>query len=196
MSSISALLGESHSDHPLKSSFLRWQCRVRQMMMRENQGRPDDSITPQVFLPDNSEPMGHIITVLCKKPAHSLTPELKHMDLKTNDPAQKREQALQFFSATFYQKHREFSDILTATFPPDSPGALQLREAENCTLVFEAYNQRFDLYCKTWRLAAHNPLFEATMAQNRLFNQALPADSVLLGFEPDWDRSTSEPELG
>jgi len=49
-------------DHPLRKAFLKWQCRVRQMAMRDNYGRPDDAITPAVYLPDQAEPMGHIIT--------------------------------------------------------------------------------------------------------------------------------------
>lgn len=191
MSSVSAVFGDSFADTPLKSSFLRWQCRVRQMMMRDRQGLPDDGIKPHVFLKGETEPYGQIITVLCKSPAYSLTPELNHMYSKTNDPAERRKQALQLFSATFYQKNKEFSDILTATFPPDSPGAAIIRKAEICTLVFEAYNQRFELACKIWKLADRNPLFAATIAQNRLFNPALTTDSVVLGFEPNWEKSSS-----
>lgn len=191
MNSVSAVLGDSYAAQPLRSTFLKWQCRVRQMMMRDRQGRPDEGIMPEVFLQGSDESLGQIITVLCKSPAYSVTPELRHMAQKTNDPAQHRSQALQFFSATFYQKHKEFSDILTATFPPGSPGAAKIRAAETCTLVFEAFNQRFELVCKVWQLADHNPLFSATMAQNRLFNPALPADSVVLGFEPNWEISST-----
>ena len=82
-----------------------------------------------------------------------------------------------------------------ATFPPASPGAAAIREAGHCTLIFDAFNQRFDLTCKVWRLAAHNPLYQATMAHNLLFNPALPPDTEVLGFEPDWSASTSDPKL-
>lgn len=192
MSSVSAIFGESHSDHALKRQFLKWQCLTRQMMMRDNQGRPDDAITPGLILAGETEPMGHIITIMNKSPGFSLTPEMRHMALKTLDPAQRRDQALQFFGETFYQKHQQFSDILTATFPPKSPGAARIRAAQTCKLIFEAYNQKFTLECKVWKLAAHNPLNEATLAHNRLFNPALPAETEVLGFEPDWDKSTVE----
>ena len=148
MSALGAALGESYSTSPLRLAFLKWQCRVRQVAMRDNHGRPDDSITPALFLPGETEPMGHIITLLNKSPGYSVTPELLHMAKKTNDPAQRRDQALQFFSATYYQKAAEFSDILTATFPPGSPGAATIRGAENVRLRFEAYTQVFDLTCK------------------------------------------------
>lgn len=196
MTSLAATLGTSMTDHPLRNAFLKWQCRVRQIAMRDNQGRPDDAITPAVTLAGTDAPLGHIITVLNKAPGYSVTAELKHMAAKTNDPAQVRDTALQFLSATYYQKHKEFSDLLTATFPPDSPGAATIRAAQTCTLTFEAYAQRFDLICKVWRLAPHNPLYQATLAHNGLFNPGLPADTEILGFEPDWAASRSDPSFG
>lgn len=194
MNSLGAALGESYSASPLRLNFLKWQCRVRQMSMRDNFGRPDDGITPELYLPGEDEPMGHIITLMNKSPGYSVTPEMQHMARKTNDPAQRRDQAIRFFSATYYQKASEFSDILTATFPPGSPGAAAIREADTVRLRFEAYAQVYDLKCKVWKLAPHNPLHQSTMAHNRLFNPGLPHDTEVLGFEPDWDASSSEPE--
>jgi hypothetical protein len=193
MNSVSAVLGQSHSAHPLRLAFLRWQCRVRQVAMRENEGRPDDAITPALFLPEQDQPLGHIITVMNKSPGYSVLAELNYMDAQTNDPAQKREKAMTFFSAGYYQGAAEFSDILTATFPPGSPGAAQIREAGQIRLVFDAYNQIFDISAKVWRLAEHNPLSQATIAHNRLFNAAFPPDTEVLGFEPDWSASASDP---
>ena len=194
MSSLGAALGESYSASPMRLAFLKWQCRVRQMSMRDNHGRPDEAITPALILPGAAEPMGHIITLLNKAPGYSVTPELLHMAKKTNDPAQRRDQAIRFFSATYYQKASEFSDILTATFPPGSPGAATIREAQTVRLRFDAFAQVFDLTCRVWKLAPHNPLHQATIAHNQLFNPALAPDTEILGFEPDWDASTSEPE--
>ncbi len=193
MSSLASQLGQSFSNHPLRAAFLRWQCRVRQMAMRDKDGRPDDAIMPDVILPGETEPMGAIITVMNKSPAYSVTPELQHMAAKTNDPAQRRDQAIRFLSAAYYQKAQEFSDILTATFPPGSPGAETLHQAGRCTLVFDAYAQRFDLDCKVWRLAPHNLLHQATMAHNLLFNPGIPPGTEVLGFEPDWEASSSDP---
>ena len=194
MSSLGATLGQTYSDAPIRKAFLKWQCRVRQTAMRDTEGRPDDGIMPAAFLPGETEPLGHIITILNKAPGYSLTAEMTHMAAKTNDPAQRRDQAIRFFSATFYQKAAEFSDLLTATFPPGSPGAKKLRDANQVRLVFEAYAQVFDLTCKVWRLAPHNPMYQSTMAHNRLFNPTLPPDTEVLGFEPQWDISSSEPE--
>ena len=189
-------LGQSISTHPLRSAFLKWQCRVRQMAMREAEGRPDDAIMPGVILPGQDNALGQIITVMNKAPGFSQTAELTHMAAKTNDPAQRREQAIRFLSAGYYQKADEFSDILTSTFVPGSEGAAQIHEAGRCRLLFDAYAQQFDLDCKVWRLAPHNLLHQATIAHNRLFNPALPPDTVVLGFEPDWAASSSDPAYG
>ena len=195
MSSVSAILGTTFADHPLRGAFLRWQCRVRQIAMRDNAGRPDDGFMPDVLLPGDEAPLGSIITILNKAHPHSVTAELQFMAAKTNDPAQQRDSALQYFSATYYQKHKEFSDILTATFPPASPGAAKIRDANTCILKFDLYSQVFELNCKVWRLAAHNPLYASTIAHNRLFNPAFHPDTEVLGFEPNWDASRADPPM-
>jgi len=181
------------ANHALRDAFLHWQCRVRQMMMRDDDGRPVDAIVPALTLAGQSGPMGHVITVLSKSPQFSVAPELRQMVRRTNDPAQRRQAALTLFSEFYYQKAAEFSDILTATFPPNSPGAAAIREAGEATLRFDAYSQRFDLVCRIWSLAGHNPLWQSTYWHNLLFNPNLPSDTVILGFEPDWSRSSADP---
>ena len=182
--------------HPLRNAFMKWQCRVRQIAMREHDGRPDDAIMPAVVLPGQAEPMGHIITVMNKAPGFSVTAELQHMAAKTNDPAQRRDNAIRFLSSAYYQKAGEFSDILTATFPPGSEGAAQIHEAGQCRLLFDAYAQKFDLTCKVWRLAPHNLLHQATLAHNVLFNPTMPPNTEVLGFEPEWPASSADPAIG
>lgn len=196
MSALATVLGTTPAPHPRRDAFLKWQCRVRQIAMRENAGRPDNTIKPALTLHGETEPMGHIITLICKMPHYSVTPEMQHMFKRTNDPAQRREKALQFFSATHYQKAAEFSDVLTATFPPGSPGAAKIRRAERVTLTFDAYNQRFDIAARVWALTKANALYQATYWHNALFNPSLSEGTTVLGFEPDWDASTAEPELG
>ncbi len=180
-------------DTALRDSFLRWQCRVRQMMMRDDHGRPGEGVMPALTLSGADAPMGHVITVMSKSPPFSKTPELRQMARRTNDPAQRRDAALSFFSETYYQRAAEFSDILTATFPPGSPGAAAIREAGRVRLDFAAFSQRYALDCRVWSLAEHNPLWQATYWHNLQFNPNLPAGTVILGFEPDWARCSAEP---
>ena len=193
MSSVASIFGQTYVNHPVKDKFIKWQCHTRQMIMRDKQGRPNAAIMPEVHLAGQDASLGALITILNKLPTYSLTPEMLQMARKTNDPAQARSQAIQFFSATYYQKFRQFSDVLTATFPPGSGGAAQLMEAQSCRLVFEAYAQRFDLECAVMPMAQQNALHQATMAHNRLFNRGLSAETIVLGFEPDWEKSTATP---
>lgn len=190
-----AALGESGSSAPLRTAFLKWQCRVRQIAMRNGAGRPDDAVTPALHLPGHDEALGRIVTVLNRVPAHSLTPEMTHMAARTNDPAQRRAAALEYFSAAYYQNAARFSDVLTATFPPRSILAARIRKSQKVLLLFNAYAQRFTLSCRVWKLASHNPFHEATVAHNVLFNPSLPPGIEVLGFEPDWNMSTSDPEI-
>ena len=195
MSAIAEMFGVPRERDPLCDMFLRWQCQVRLIAMRQKQGAPDDAVTPALTLPGAGEPMGHVITILSKGLSASKVPELRHMVQRTNDPAQRREKALQYFAETYYQSPDEFSDVLTATFPPRSPGAETIAGAGRATLTFEAYSQRFDLVCDVARLAPNHPLHQATWWHNLLFNPNLHPDTVILGFKPDWGASSAEPEL-
>jgi len=195
MSALAGLFGVDPEPNPLRDAFLRWQCRVRQMAMREDMGRPGAAVSPFVTLRGDSAPLGQIITVLSKMPAHSLIPEFKHMVKRTFDPAQRRDKAIELFSETYYQKARTFSDILTSVFTQGSEGAARIRRAEHCTLHFNAYGQQFDLICKTWRLAPKNPYYQSTWWHNHLFNPDLSKEAIILGFEPDWDASSATPPV-
>ncbi|MFP6706443.1 MAG: hypothetical protein VCE75_10510 [Alphaproteobacteria bacterium] len=179
----------------LRDAFMRWQCRVRQIAMRENLGRPDDASTPTVCLPCALDPLGKIITVLCKSPAYSKTPELRHIYQHTNEPAQRRDKALQLLAESYYQKHAEFSNMLTATFAPKSEMATALEKAAVCQLTFSAYGQRFELVCVVKRLGKSNPHYLATWWHNLLFNPNLNPGTIILGFAPDWEISSAEPPI-
>lgn len=181
------------ANQALKMGFMRWQCRVRQICMREHEGKPDAALMPALTLKGEDEPFGNVITLICKTAEYSKVPELQHMVRKTNDPADRRKAALTLFSETYYQRAGEFSDVLTSTFLPDSPGAARIRKAGHCKLAFEAFSQRYELDCKVWKLSQHNPLWQATYWHNILFNPALAPNTVILGFEPDWSRSDADP---
>ena len=194
MNSIADMFDVKAEQHPLKDAFLRWQCRIRLIAMRENQGRPGDGVVASLTLPGESEPMGSIITVLSKAPMHSMIPELKHMVVQELDPSRRRNKALQFFSESYYSKHVEFSDLLTSTFPSKSEGAAIIMESGGCTLTFEAYNQRFELDCRVRRLSKNEPFYQATWWHNLLFNPTLKPDIEMLCFAPNWDQSSANPE--
>ena len=205
----------------LRDRFLRWQCRIRQIAMRGQDGRPTSGMTPLAFpapapastlaagsasgrgpsrgssldsgpVPGSDpggEPIARIVTVLCKRPEHSATMELRHLARRTHDPAERRAAALAFLAERYYQPAREFSDTLTASFPPASETAAKLLAGRECRLDFEQFRQRYRVHCAVRRLSEHDPLREATFWHNLLFNPRLPADCIILGFVPDWARS-------
>lgn len=179
-------------ENPMRLQFLKWQCRVRQIAMRDKDGKPDAGIMPALTLPGETEPMGHIITVMSKIGEYSKTPELMHLVRHTHDPAQRRAKALQLFSETYYQKAGEFSDRLTATFQPGSEGAKAILEAGGGTLTFDAYNARYDLNCQVEELDPYDPLYQATWWHNALFNPNLSVEVSVLAFTPDWRTCTAE----
>ena len=187
------------ANEELRDRFLRWQCRIRQIAMRSEGGRPTSGMTPLAFTGEgevaggDGAPPFRIVTVLCKRPEHSVTMELRHLARRTHDPAERRESALKLFAERYYQAAREFSDTLTASFAPGSATAARLLEARECRLDFEQFSQRFRVHCAVRRLSERNPLREATFWHNLLFNPRLPADCTVLGFEPDWGRSEAEP---
>ena len=173
----------------IRIPFLRWQCRVRQIAMRENGGRPDDAFMPSVTLSGEAEPLGHIITVLNKTELHSKLPEMQHMVRRSHDPSQRREKALQIFSEDYYQKAATFEDSLTTTLVPGSPNAGRIVESGWCMLNFEAYNQRYSLTCEARILEADDYLHQATRWHNLLFSPDLHPDTIILAFRPDWQES-------
>ena len=173
----------------IKDKFLKWQCRVRQIVMRDNMGKPESSIMPDVKLHSNEEVIGKIITVLSKEIAFSRVPEMQHMAKVTFDLSKRREKAIQFFSEYYFQKHKEFSDVLTATFQPGSLGAAKIIKSQNCSLVFDAYNQYFELVCKVNVLNKNDPFYQATWWHNKLFNPNLHPETIILAFKADWSIS-------
>ncbi len=196
MQADSNVLRLDSANEQLRNSFLRWQCRIRQIAMRSRGGRPSAGMAPLVSAADASASHTRIITVLCKRPEHSVTMELRHMARRTHDPAERRESALKFFAERYYQTASEFSDIPTASFSRDSGTAATLLSHRECRLGFEQFSQRFELHCNVRRLSRNNPLREATFWHNLLFNPRLDADCIILGFEPDWAKSEADPPLG
>jgi hypothetical protein len=190
-----AAIFELVPDHPLRSAFLRWQCRIRQIAMREQMGRPSDGMMPVLTLQGQAQPVRRVITIMSKRSAYSVVPELRQMAKGLIDPAQRREKAVQFLSASYYQKHDQFSDVLTATFPPDSDTATEITSSHRCALTFSAFNQVFSLDCRTRSLSPGTPLFEATWWHNVLFNPNLHRKAHVIAFEPDWDTSSAAPPI-
>lgn len=169
-----------------RREFLGWQCRIRQLSVRQADGRPTSGMRPGVTLPDDSTDLGRITVLIRKQASREVTARFQHMVRKTRDPAERRESALRFLAEAYYQRPEEFSDELTALFGPGSAAAEQLLDAGGCLLDFAQFEQRYRLPCRVRQLTTTDAAFEFTYWHNSLFNPAIPGDVQILGFQPDW----------
>ena len=174
-----------------RRDFLGWQCRIRQLSVRQSGGRPTSGMRPRVFLPPDQADLGDIVVLIRKKASQEVTSQLQHMVRKTRDPAERHQSALSFLAAAYYQRPDEFSDELTALFGSRSARVEQLLEARQCTLDFEQFEQRYRLTCRVEKLAESDAAYEFTYWHNSLFNPSIPGNVRILAFRPDW--STERP---
>ena len=181
----------------IRNHFLGWQCRIRQLAVREAGGRPTSAMTPQVLLEpegqDHARDLGRIVVLTVKAAPEETTAQFRHMVRKTHDPAERYQAALKLLAAAYYQRPQEFSEELTALFGPGSETATALCTAGRCRLLFEQYQQSYDLPCSVRELAVADPAFQATYWHNALFNPAMPAGARVLGLQPDWARAEADP---
>ena len=170
----------------LREHFLGWQCRIRQIAMRQAGGRPSPGMCPRV-LDGTGRELSSALTVLMipREPAES-TDFFRFQVMKTADPRDLYERALGYLQADYFQKPERFSDLLTAVIPEASPLASHVLTDEACVLEFDQFSQRYRVPCLASLVQAGDTAREATLWHNRLFNPSLPDDVIVLGFRPDW----------
>ncbi len=168
----------------LRDEFLGWQCRLRQLSVRQNSGRPGEGMSPTLSLDGKSH--GRIVTVIARRNSTATTAEFRHMVRRTHDPNERHKAALQYLSAAYYQSPKDFLDTPLALFALDSALAAKACDATECILHFAQYTQRYDLPCKVTKLATDDEAYQATYWHNALFNPTLPAATLVLSFRPDW----------
>ena len=179
----------------LRSHFLGWQCRLRQLAVREAGGQPTSGMRPEVALEGAGDSLGRITLLIVRAEPGKTTAEFRHLFRRTRDPAIRYQDAVKVLSATYYQHPRDFSDELTALFGPDSETAAKLIEAGACSLAFAQYNQSYRLPCRLRELPEAHAAHQATYWHNALFNPAIPAGARVLGFQPDWARAEADPPV-
>ena len=64
MSSLAKIMGSSIDNHPRRTLFMKWQCQIRQMSIRQMEGKPDSAIMPSLILSESKENLGKIITLI------------------------------------------------------------------------------------------------------------------------------------
>ena len=181
------------SAEALRRHFLAWQCRIRQIAMRQGGGRPSPGMRPRL-LDRYGRELAPALTVLLtpKEPAES-TAFFRFQVLKSPDPRETYERALTFLQADYFQQPADFSDRLVAVLPDASPLASKLVAEAACILAFDQFSQTYRLTCKVSELAPRDAAREAAIWHNRLFNPTLPDTVHVIGFQPDWALAEADP---
>ncbi len=177
----------------LKRHFMAWQCRLRQMAVRQFDGRPLEGLRPRVVRLDASEIVPTITTLIVE---HDPAPSIdlfRHIYRKTHDPRARHREALSVLSSVHYQYPENFDDRLTASFARDSGTAAALLAIKTCVLEFAQFGQAYRIPCRVSELAEDEPAYRASYWHNKLFNPAMPADIRILAFAPDWSSAEADP---
>lgn len=175
----------------LRKQFLKWQCRVRQSAVRKQSGRPSAPMCPQVLVEGRA--LAQITVLINKLEKYSMTPEFRHMVLRTYDPKSRLDSVLQLLAAEYFQNPEEFSDQMTALFGPGAPLVDHLDRLGYCLLEFSQSRQYYALPCAVRNLSESDPAYQATYWHNRLFNPAMPPGVQVLAFRPDWSTARVDP---
>jgi hypothetical protein len=175
----------------VRDGFLAWQCRIRQIAMRQDGGRPSPGMCPRVRDLSGRE-LSPALTVLIvpRDPAESIA-FFRFQVMKTVDPRDIYQRALTYLQADYFQEPKDFGDVLTAVLPAQSDLAARLIRDGRCVLAFEQFSQRYNLPCAVFETEAGEALRDVTLWHNRAFNPSLPDDVVVLGFRPDWKSAES-----
>ena len=175
----------------LRHAFLAWQCRIRQIAVREHGGRPTPGMRP--VLEVAAQRVGPITVVLNKRDGGESTTQFRFMVKRTHDPADRYDAALRHLAAGYYQRPDSFSDRLTAVFPPEAELPVQISGRADCALLFAQFSQRWRLPCAARLLDADAADYQATYWHNALFNPRLPGRVRIVAFAPDWARAEADP---
>ena len=174
--------------HPddLRNHFLTWQCRIRQIAMREDEGRPSQGMRPRVSDESDHELSAGIIVLLVREDSFESTEFLKFQVQKYNDPQDVYKKALMFLQSTHYHRAAEFSDEMTGLFGSDSALVERMLNSGTTILEFRQFNQEYKIPCRTRVLGQNDKAYQATLWHNRVFNPNIGSDIQIAGFQPDW----------
>lgn len=179
------------TEDALRRAFLGWQCRIRQIAVRDHGGRPTPGMRP--VLEVAAQRVGPITVVLTKLDHGASTTQFRFMVKKTHDPAERYEAAMRHLVAAYYQRPESFSDRMTALFAAEAELPRQLAGRADCVLCFEQFSQRWRLPCTVQLLDPAAALYQATYWHNALFNPWLPGGVQIVAFAPDWTRAEADP---
>ena len=177
----------------LRHKFMDWQCRLRQMAMRAEGGRPSPGMRPRLLDRQGRELAPALTVLLALKKPEERTAFFRFQVMKSADPRETYEKALRFLQAEYYQDPDAFNDRLLATMPTDARFREALVAAKRCTLDFAEGRWAYRLPCKVKVLKQGNADRDAALWHNRVFNPTLSDAVHVLAFDPDWASAQALP---
>ncbi len=179
------------ADDLMRKAFLGWQCRLRQLCMRDDEGRPGPGMRPALQVA--GQDAGKISVVMIRNDCETGTAEFQHIVKRTHDPKERFEAALRYFQSSYFQDPTSFDGEMTAVFAMSAALPKQIAGRSDCLLTFSQFNQVYELTCEAELLASDDRRFQATYWHNKLFNPSMPAGVQVLCFRPDWAKAKAEP---
>jgi len=160
--------------------FIGWQCRIRQHVVRKQEGRPSAGMRPDLYL--DGELITPITINLMKEDASDVTAEFQHIHRKTFDPKARYESGLKILCEYYYQRSNEFDHEMSAVFSLDSELAAKIVASDEIELRFDQSNQSYRLKCNARTIPVEDEKYEATYWHNALFNPNIPGVVTVVGF--------------
>jgi hypothetical protein len=181
------------SNKEMRSYFLGWQCRIRQLSAREFGGTPLPGMRPRVLTRSGEELMSAMTVLIVPKAPQESTAYLKFQVQKTHEQSRVYEAGVKHLAGAYFQEPEVFSEEMTALFQEGSRIAQRILKARECLLDFEQSAQRFTMFCRVRKLKDNEAAHQATLWHNRIFNPNVPNTAVVLSFQPDWKNVNAEP---
>ena len=178
---------------PIQNYFIGWQCRVRELALRSEEGRPNGGMRPQIALKNGEVIFPAATLLIIPEQPDQIIRQFRYMGLKTQDPKERYTKALQLLSSKFYQDSEDFSGEMSGIFSQDSVEVKLLEKHGNCIMEFQYQQQDFKIPCLVNSSRRNEPVYEFTYWHNYLFNPNLSPVVSILHFKPDWSKSVSEP---
>ncbi len=177
----------------LRDDFLAWQCRIRQIAMRQDGGRPSPGMRPRVLDASGREVAARLTVLLVPKDPEEATSFFRFQAGKSHDAREIYERALAYFQADYFQTPATFSDQLLAVLPAaPSPRPRWSPEQDACS---SSSNSARPTVCRAAFPRSNQgtrpamPRFGITACSIPL----CPTTVHVVAFQPDWASARANP---
>ena len=181
----------------MRDAFLGWQCRIRQIAMREYGGQPLPGMRPRVSTrKGKSLSPGLVVLLLPVEPQES-TAFFKYQVQKTNEPQKDAGRRHRLSGRRILPA----AGTLLGCHGGDLPARLELAAAEILKAKrgragFRAVqSESYRMFCAVRRLGKKDEAREAALWQARIFKRDLANDCDVLSFTPDWTSANADPPV-